>query len=70
MTGQPKDKLQEVADLEESDEIPEPDDKQETAKVKSRLRYVKYVKFVTTLILEILIQVHAFFYLYHSFILY
>ena len=54
-TGQPKDKVQEVADPEESGEIPEPDNKQETAKEKSRLRYVKYVKFVATLIPEILI---------------
>ena len=55
VTGQPNEKLQEVADPKKSGEIPDTEDKQEAAKEKSRLQYIKYIKFVTTLIPEILI---------------
>ena len=69
-TGQPNNKPKEVADPEESGEIPDTEDKQEAAKEKGRLQYVKYIKFVATLIPEILICYKPFFYKYHSFILY
>ena len=61
VTGQPKDNLQEEVDPEESVEIPDTEEKQDAAKEKSRLWYVKYVKFVATLIPEMLISVYSFF---------
>ena len=60
-TCQPKDNPQEVVDPEESVEIPDTEEKQDAAKEKSRLWYVKYIKFVVTLIPEMLISVYAFF---------
>ena len=54
-TSQPKDKPEEKAEPEESCEIGDTEDKQEASKEKSRLQYVKYIKLVTTLILEIVI---------------
>ena len=61
--SQPKDKPEEKAEPEESCEISETEDKQETSKEKSRLRYVKYIKLVATLIPEIVTQVNVFLYL-------
>ena len=58
VTGQPKDNPQEVVDPEESVEIPDAEEKQDAAKEKSRLWYVK---FVATLIPEMLISVYSFF---------
>ena len=63
VTGQPKDNPQEIVDLEESVKILDAEEKQDAAKEKSRLWYVKYIKFVATLILKMLISVYAFIYI-------